>query len=68
MQSIQGSHRLEKCLNIEVCLEKSLIIKAALKSTRKSLLGLEKSLNFTTFCPTFNTVNGDFNQFKIVVT
>ena len=28
----QGSHRLEKCLNIQDCLEKSLTIKFALKS------------------------------------
>ena len=32
-KSIQGSHRLEKYLNIQVCLEKSLKIKFALKST-----------------------------------
>ena len=30
---IQGVHRLEKYLNIKVCLEKSLKIKFALKST-----------------------------------
>ena len=29
----QGSHRLEKYLNIQYCLEKSLKIKFALKST-----------------------------------
>ena len=29
----QGSHRLEKYLNIQDCLEKSLKIKCALKST-----------------------------------
>ena len=29
----QGSHRLEKYLNIQACLEKSLKIKFALKST-----------------------------------
>ena len=44
---IQGSHRLEKYLNIQDCLEKSLKIKFALKSTGKTLKGLEKSLNFT---------------------
>ena len=43
----QGSHRLEKYLNIQDCLEKSLKIKFALKSTGKTLKGLEKSLNFT---------------------
>ena len=30
---VQGSHRLEKYLNIQDCLEKSLKIKFALKST-----------------------------------
>ena len=38
-----GSHRLEKYLNLEGLLEKSLKIKSALKSTGKSLKGLEKS-------------------------
>ena len=42
----QGSHRLEKYLNIQDCLEKSLKIKFALKSTWEALKGLEKSLNF----------------------
>ena len=46
----QGSHRLEKYLNLEGFLEKSLKIKSALKSTGKSLKSLEKSLNFTLFC------------------
>ena len=48
----QGSHRLEKYLNLEGYLEKSLIIKSALKSTGKSLKSLEKSLNSTIFCRT----------------
>ena len=49
----QGSHRLEKYLNLVGSrLEKSLKIKFALKSTGKSLKGLEKSLNFTIFCRT----------------
>ena len=43
----QGSHRLEKYLNIEGFLEKYLKIKSALKSTEKSLKGLEKSLKST---------------------
>ena len=47
-----GSHRLEKYLNLEGFLEKSLKIKSALKSTGKSLKSLEKSLNFTIFCRT----------------
>ena len=46
----QDSHRLEKYLNIDVFLEKSLKIKSALKRTGKSLEGLEKSLNSTIFC------------------
>ena len=45
----QGSHRLEKYLNIQDCLEKSLKVKFALKSTGKTLKGLEKSLNFTIY-------------------
>ena len=48
----QGSHRLEKYLNLEGFLEKSLKIKSALKSTGKSLKSLEKSLNSTIFCRT----------------
>ena len=48
MQS-QGSHKLEKYLNIECFLEEYLKIKSALKSTGKSLKGLEKSLNSTFF-------------------
>ena len=47
-----GSHMLEKYLNSEGLLEKSLKIKSALKSTGKSLKGLEKSLNYTIFCQT----------------
>ena len=45
------SQRLEKYLNLEDFLEKSLKIKSALKSTGKSLKGLEKSLNYI-FCRT----------------
>ena len=48
----QGSHRLEKYLNLEGFLEKSLKIKSALKSTGKSLKSLEKSLNSIIFCRT----------------
>ena len=48
----QSSHRLEKSLNLEGFLEKSLKIKSALKSTGKSLKGLEKSLNYSIFCRT----------------
>ena len=35
MNEVEGSHRLEKYLNIQDCLEKSLKIKFALKSTLK---------------------------------
>ena len=48
----QGSHRLEKYLNSEGFLEKSLKIKSPSKSTGKSLKGLEKSLNLYIFCRT----------------
>ena len=46
----QGLHRLERYLNLEGFLEKSLKIKSVLKSTGKSLKSLEKSLNSTIFC------------------
>ena len=49
---MQGLHRLEKYLNLEGFLEKSLKTKSALKSTGKSLKSLEKSLNSTIFCRT----------------
>ena len=49
---MQDSHRLEKYLNLEGFLEKSLKIKDALKSTGKSLKCLEKSLNPSIFCRT----------------
>ena len=44
---IQGSHRLEKYLNLEGFLADSLKIKHALKFTGKSLKCLEKSLNYS---------------------
>ena len=44
------SLRLEKYLNLEGFLEKSLKIKSALKSNGKPLKSLEKSLNSTIFC------------------
>ena len=47
----QSSHRLEKYLNLEGFLEKSLKIKYALKSTGKSQKCLVKSLNYI-FCRT----------------
>ena len=43
---------LEKFLNLEGFLEKSLKIKYALKSTVKSLNSLEKSLYSSIFCRT----------------
>ena len=42
---LQGLHRLEKYLNLEGFLGKSLKTKSALKRTGKSLKSLEKSLN-----------------------
>ena len=42
----QGWHRLEKYLNIQDCLKKSLKIKFALESTGKTIKGLEKSMKF----------------------
>ena len=51
----QGSHRLEKYLNLDGFLEKSLKTKSALKSTGKSLICLEKSLNSTIFCRTWHS-------------
>ena len=58
----RGLHRLEKYLNIQDCLEKSLKIKLALKSTWKTLKGLEKSLNFTIY-RRINTVFCGLNQY-----
>ena len=49
---VQGSHSLEKYLNLEGFLENSLKIKFALKSTGKSLKSLEKSLHSTILCRT----------------
>ena len=47
--SYRVRNRLEKYLNLEGFLEKSLKIKSALKSTGKSLKTLEKCLNSTIF-------------------
>ena len=52
LSSEQCPHRLEKYLNIEGFLEKSLKTKSALKSTGESLQYLEMSLNFTILCRT----------------
>ena len=45
----QGLHMLEKYLNIQDCLEKSLKFQFSLKSTWKTQKVLEKSLNFTIY-------------------
>ena len=58
---LQGWHSLEKYLNIESYLEKSLKTKSDLKSAAESLQGLEKSLNFTIFCMTTLSINGDLD-------
>ena len=57
---------LEKYLNLEGFLEKSLKIKSDMKSTGKSLKGLEKSL-ILLFPVGLSTVDGVLNQYKIVV-
>ena len=62
----QGSHRLEKYLNIQDCLEKSLKIRFALKSTGKHSKAL-KSPYILPFTGVSNTVFGDLNQYKILV-
>ena len=66
LYNAQGSHRLEKYLNSEGLLEKSLKIKSALKSAGKSLRGLEKSL-ILLFSVGLNTVDRDLNQYKMVM-
>ena len=63
---LQGLHRLEKYLNLEGFLEKSLKIKSALKNTGKSPKSLEKSLNSTVFIG-LSDVHRDLNQYKIAV-
>ena len=58
---------LEKCLNLEGFLEKSLKMKSFLKSTGKSLKRLEKSLNSVFFSVGLSTVDRELTQHKIVV-
>ena len=53
---------LEKYLDLEGFLEKSLKIKSALKCTGKSLKNLEKSLN-SIFYRTISTVDRELNQY-----
>ena len=62
----QGSHRLEKYLNLEGFLEKSLKITSAMKSTGKSLKSLEKSLN-STISVGLSTVDRGINKYKMFV-
>ena len=59
----QGSHRLEKYLNLEGFLDKSLKIKYALKRSGKSLKDLKKSLNSSIFSVGLK----DQDQYKIDV-
>ena len=63
---LHGSHRLEKYLNLEGFLEKSLKIKSALKRTGKSLKAM-KSPSILLFSAGLSTVDRDRNQYKIVV-
>ena len=65
-QYTQGSHRLEKYLNLEGFLEKALKIKYALKSNGKSFKAL-KSPWILLFSVGLSTVDRDLNQYKIVV-
>ena len=66
MRETQGLHRLEKYLNLEGFLEKSLKIKSALKGSGKSLKSLENFRN-STFFVVLSNVDRDLNQYKIVV-
>ena len=63
---MQGSHRLEKYLNLEGFLEKSLKIKYALKSTGKSLKSLESPW-IPLFSVGLSIVDIDLIHYKIVV-
>ena len=60
----QGLLRLEKYLNLEGFIEKSLKILSALKSTWKSL---KKSPWILPIYVGLNTVDRELNQYKIVV-
>ena len=62
----QGSHWLEKYLNLEGLLEKSLKIKSALKSNGKSLKCLEESLK-STISVGFNAVDRLLTQYIISI-
>ena len=62
----QGSHRLEKYVNLRGFLEMSLKIKYALKSTWKYLKCLEKSLNSSIYCRDL-TANAAPNKGTIIL-
>ena len=64
--SLQGSHRLEKYLNLEGFLEKSLKIKSALKILENHSKAL-KSPWILLFSVELYPVDRDLNQYKIVV-
>ena len=66
MQLVQGSHRLEKYLNLENFLEKSLKIKHALKSTGNPAKALKSPL-ILLFSVAINTVDRGLNRNKTVV-
>ena len=63
----QGWHRLEKYLNLEGFLEKSLKIKSALKSKLENHLKALKSPRILLFSMGLSTVDSDLNQCKIAV-
>ena len=62
----QGSHMLEKYLNLEAFLEKSLKFRSALKMTGNYSKAL-KSPWILLFSVGLSTVDRDLNQYKIVV-
>ena len=66
-EALNGEHRLEKYLNLEGFLEKSLKVKSVLKSTGKSLKSLKKSLNDLLFSIDLSTVDIYLNHNKIAV-
>ena len=63
----QGSHRLEKYLNLECFFEKSLKIKSALKSTGNLSKALKSPLILIFFVGLNSTVDKDLNLYKIFV-
>ena len=61
----QGSHRLEKYLNLEGFVEKFLKIKKAMKSNEKLHKASLKSPKILLFYVGINTDNSDINQIKL---